>query len=157
MLLNLLRSSSPTSPSRAHQNIDLPRLICHGLASYARLSSLALPDQPNFLCRPAQSVTMPALLESAVPPPPHLHLSTNSPWPSYNSHCYGSSASSPTPMTPESLNTFVPRLHDSPLPSQEAVPPSSTWFGTSVSAPDVHSEVSHFSLRNPRRMLMSSS
>ena len=95
---------------------------------------------PIYSSRPAQSVTMPAILESAVPHPPHLHLSTASPWSPYNSHCYGSSASSPTPMTPESLNTFVPRLHDSPLPSQEAVP-SSNWFGTSVSAPDAQNEV----------------
>ncbi|KAF9732343.1 hypothetical protein PMIN02_006979 [Paraphaeosphaeria minitans] len=82
---------------------------------------------------------MPSILESAVPPPPHLQLSTTSPWPSYSSHCYGSSASSPTLMTPESLNTFVPRLHDSPLPTQEA-PTSSSWFGASVSAPDAQNE-----------------
>ncbi|KAF1968033.1 hypothetical protein BU23DRAFT_541840 [Bimuria novae-zelandiae CBS 107.79] len=82
---------------------------------------------------------MPAILESAVPQPPHLQLSTTSPWPPYNSHCYGSSASSPTPMTPESLTAFVPRLHDSPLPSQEA-PPSSTWFGASASVPDAQNE-----------------
>lgn len=83
---------------------------------------------------------MPALLESAVPPPPHLQLSTTSSWPSYSSHCYGSSASSPTPMTPESLTTFVPRLHDSPLPTQE-IPPPSNWFGASVSARDAQNEV----------------
>ncbi|KAK7186754.1 hypothetical protein PSPO01_07288 [Paraphaeosphaeria sporulosa] len=103
-------------------------------------SSHTLPDQSNRLPASGTVVTMPAILESAVPPPPHLQLSTTSPWPSYSSHCYGSSASSPTPMTPESLTTFVPRLHDSPLPTQEA-PPSSSWFGASVSAPDAQNEV----------------
>jgi len=84
---------------------------------------------------------MPALLETAVPPPPHLQLATNSPWPPYNNHCYPSTASSPTPMTPESLTAYGPRLHDSPLPSQEASVPSSGWFGASVSAPDAQNEV----------------
>lgn len=112
---------------------------CLSKVRTAPLSRASRPVQ-STLPAPAQSVTMPAILESAVPQPPHLHLSTASPWSPYNSHCYGSSASSPTPMTPESLTTFVPRLHDSPLPSQEAAP-SSNWFGTSVSAPDAQNEV----------------
>lgn len=75
-------------------------------------------------------------------PPPHLQLATTSPWPPYNTHCYPPTASSPTPMTPESLTSYVPRLHDSPLPSQEAGGvPSSGWFGHSIPAPDAQNEV----------------
>ncbi|CAI6334804.1 unnamed protein product [Periconia digitata] len=83
---------------------------------------------------------MPAVLKGTVPPP-HLQLTTSLPWSTYNSHCYPPT-SSPGPMTPESLNSYATRLHDSPLTSQDTPVPTSApgWFTPSGSAMDTPHE-----------------
>jgi hypothetical protein len=82
---------------------------------------------------------MPAVLESAVPPP-HLHLTTKASWPSSYSTSHKFSTpptSSPIPMSPESMPGYLPHLHDSQLPTHElAALPTSGWYGASISAPD---------------------
>jgi hypothetical protein len=85
---------------------------------------------------------MPILLEGAVPPP-HLHLTTKSSWPSPYSQIRFPTppTSSPVPMSPESLHSYVPHLHEN-LPSQELAPlPSSGWYDATIPAPDVSNEV----------------
>lgn len=89
------------------------------------------------------TVEMPTVLKGTVPPP-HLQLTTSLPWSTYNSHCYPPT-SSPGPMTPESLNSYATRLHDSPLTSQDTPVHTSApaWFAPSVPAMDAQQEVGY--------------
>ncbi|KAF2119671.1 hypothetical protein BDV96DRAFT_486726 [Lophiotrema nucula] len=81
---------------------------------------------------------MPAVLEGAVPPP-HLHLTTKSSWPSSYSPLKFPvpPTSSPLPMSPESIHSYIPHLHEESLPSQDLGGlPTSSWFGASIPAPE---------------------
>jgi hypothetical protein len=81
-------------------------------------------------------------LECAIPPP-HLFQSRTLSWQSpYHSHTYPAPASSPAPVSPQSLQSSMSRLPESPLPSQDALHvPASAWYGPSISAPECSSEV----------------
>ncbi|KAF2263030.1 hypothetical protein CC78DRAFT_581913 [Lojkania enalia] len=88
---------------------------------------------------------MPAVLEGAVPPP-HLHLTTKSSWSSsYNPLKFPvPPTSSPAPMSPESLPSYIPHLHGSPLSSQDLGGlPTSGWFGASLTAPDCQTDTGY--------------
>jgi hypothetical protein len=81
-------------------------------------------------------------------PPPHLHLITKASWHSaYNPLKFNAApTSSPTPMSPESLHSYIPHHHDSPLPSQDlGGVPTSGWFAASVPAPDGQGQVRQLS------------
>jgi hypothetical protein len=73
-------------------------------------------------------------------PPPHLLQGKSDSWPCpYNPHEYPAPESSPSPMSPQSLQSYMSNMSDSPLSSQELNHlPSSSWYGPSVSAPDSH-------------------
>lgn len=85
---------------------------------------------------------MSLVLESAIPPH-HLLPSRSSSWPCpYTSHDYPAPASSPAPMSPQSLQSYMSHMPESPVPSQEIHSlPSSGWYGPSISAPECHTEV----------------
>jgi hypothetical protein len=85
-----------------------------------------------------------SLVLDGVVPPPHLLQSRSASWPCpYNLHAYPAPGSSPTPMSPQSLHSYMSHMPESPLPSQESNHlPTSGWYGPSVSAPDCHHEVS---------------
>lgn len=79
-------------------------------------------------------------------PPPHLHLTTKSSWhASYSPLKFnGAPTSSPAPMSPESLHSYIPHHHDSPLPSQDlGRVPNSGWFAASIPAPDCHNDTAY--------------
>jgi hypothetical protein len=88
-------------------------------------------------------------LECAIPPP-HLFQSRTLSWQSpYHSHTYPAPASSPAPVSPQSLQSSMSRLPESPLPSQDALHvPASAWYGPSISAPECSSETSYASYNN---------
>ncbi|KAF2822476.1 hypothetical protein CC86DRAFT_448249 [Ophiobolus disseminans] len=83
-----------------------------------------------------------SLLLDAAGPPPHLHQIKSVSWPSpYNPHDYPAPASSPGPMSPQSLQSYMSHMSESPLPSQEINHlPTSSWYGPSVSAPECHNQ-----------------
>ncbi|KAH7347037.1 hypothetical protein BKA66DRAFT_310934 [Pyrenochaeta sp. MPI-SDFR-AT-0127] len=87
---------------------------------------------------------MSLVLEAAIPPP-HLPQSRSASWPCpYPLHDYPASVSSPTPMSPQSLHSYMPRMPESPLPSQEMHSlPTPGWYGPSISAPESHHETSY--------------
>lgn len=87
-------------------------------------------------------ITMSLVLEGAIPPS-HLLQSRSASWPCpYPLHDCPASDSSPTPMSPQSLHSYMPRMPESPLPSQEMHSlPASGWYGPSISAPECHHEV----------------
>jgi hypothetical protein len=92
---------------------------------------------------------MSIILEGAIPPPHLLQARSASsrPSPPYYPHDYPASASSPLPMSPRSLHSYMNRLPESPLPSQELNNlPNSGWYAPSISALDCHSEVCTFTL-----------
>ncbi|KAF2875780.1 hypothetical protein BDV95DRAFT_674876 [Massariosphaeria phaeospora] len=88
---------------------------------------------------------MPVVLEGAVPPP-HLHLTPRS-W-SYSPHKYSvPPTSSPIPMSPDSLPSYMPHHHlhhENSLPSQDLPGlPTSGWYGASIPAPDCQHETGY--------------
>ncbi|KAI2480463.1 hypothetical protein Ptr902_08644 [Pyrenophora tritici-repentis] len=87
---------------------------------------------------------MSIIFESSIPPP-HLLQNKTVAYPSaYHSHHYPAPASSPAPMSPQSLHSYMSHLSESPLPSQELTSlPTSGWFGPSLSAPECHNETSY--------------
>jgi hypothetical protein len=86
---------------------------------------------------------MSIILEGAILPPHHLQDKSASSWPSpYHPQYYPAPASSPGTMSPQSLHSYMSRLPESPLPSQELNgQPTPGWYGPSISAPECHSEV----------------
>jgi hypothetical protein len=85
-----------------------------------------------------------SLVLDSVGPPPHLLHSRAESWPCpFDPHPYPASTSPPAPMSPQSLQSYMSHIPESPLPSQEVNHlPTSTWYGPSVSAPDCHNHVS---------------
>ncbi|KAL5113237.1 hypothetical protein ACEQ8H_008891 [Pleosporales sp. CAS-2024a] len=89
---------------------------------------------------------MSLILDSAGPPP-HLLPSRSVPWP----HPYDlpdcecpAASSSPAPMSPQSLQSYMTHVTDRPLPSQEVNGlPTSTWYNPSVSAPECHAQTGY--------------
>ncbi|KAF1916548.1 hypothetical protein BDU57DRAFT_516723 [Ampelomyces quisqualis] len=81
-----------------------------------------------------------SLVLDTVGPPPHLVYSRTPSWPCPNdTHQYPASTSSPAPMSPRSLPSYMSHVPESPLPSQEINNlPASSWYSPSVSAPDCH-------------------
>ncbi|KAF2032884.1 hypothetical protein EK21DRAFT_86889 [Setomelanomma holmii] len=75
-------------------------------------------------------------------PPSHLLQSKTLSWPCpYNPHDYPAHASSPTPMSPQSLQSYMSSVPESPLPQQDVNSlPSTGWYRPSVSAPDGQNE-----------------
>jgi hypothetical protein len=85
---------------------------------------------------------MSLLLEASIPPP-HLLQSRSASWSSpYIPQHYPAPASSPAPMSPQSLHSYMSQISESPLPSHEVNSlPTSGWYGPSIPAPECHSEV----------------
>jgi hypothetical protein len=109
------------------------------------LAILLLDAQYLKLTHPhsAAQAIMSLVLDSAGPPP-HLLQSRAVSWPCpFDSHQYPASTSSPAPMSPRSLQSYMSHIPESPLPSQEAnTLPTSSWYGPSISAPECLNHVS---------------
>jgi hypothetical protein len=91
-----------------------------------------------------------SLVLDSVGPPPHLLHSRTPSWPcpyDTHQHQYPASTSSPAPMSPQSLQSYMSHVPESPLPSQEInTLPASSWYSPSVSAPECHSQVPKYCL-----------
>ncbi|KAF2124433.1 hypothetical protein P153DRAFT_379528 [Dothidotthia symphoricarpi CBS 119687] len=79
--------------------------------------------------------------ESAVPAP-HLSQIRSTSWPSpYSPHDYPTFYSTPMPVSPESLQSYMPHTSKSPIPLQDmSTLPTSGWYGAATSATECHIE-----------------
>lgn len=87
---------------------------------------------------------MALLLESVLPSSHPVQSRPASRSPPYTTYDYPAPYPSPALMSPQSLHSYMSRLPESPLPSQEINHlPASGWYGPSISAPNYHSETSY--------------
>jgi hypothetical protein len=99
--------------------------------------------------QPAKPSVMSIILEGSIPPPHLLQARSASSWPSppYYPHDYPASASSPIPMSPRSLHSYMNRPPGSILPTQELHNLSTSgWCGPSIPASEYQSDVCTFTL-----------
>lgn len=84
---------------------------------------------------------MPSVLKSAVPPPTKLS------WPTPFHQHHSSTALPPSPieMSSESLPSYMPGITEASLPPQDISSglPSSSWYSTSIPAPECQTEASY--------------
>jgi hypothetical protein len=108
------------------------------------LATLLLDAQYLKLTHPhLAALAIMSLVLGNVGPPPHL-LQSRVSWPCPpDSYQYPASTSSPAPMSPRSLQSYMSHVSESPLPSQEVdALPTSSWYGPSISAPECLNHVS---------------
>lgn len=87
---------------------------------------------------------MALLLESALPSSHPVQSRSASHSPPYTTYDYPASNTSPVLMSPQSLHSYLSRLPEATVPSQDINNiPASGWYGPSISAPSYHTETGY--------------
>jgi hypothetical protein len=148
----LINTTAPFArPSRTTVQLDELRQPCtasslknpHCSLRLWLFSSRQSPVLEAHPPQPAAQAIMSLVLDS-VGPPPHLLQSRTPEWhyPYAVHYGYPASSSSPAPMSPQSLQSYMPHGPETPIPSQELSSlPTSTWCSPSVSAPECYAQV----------------